>query len=195
MEGENVDISTRKERTAKRKEILEKKKVVDGLIKAALALKDPLASFPAFHQYNQQGLCFQLETGRGDKLSRSLKQYIQKLLKLNMEGHYRTEWPTEEKVKQREMVAPDARYILVYEVPTVRSNDEKRVMSTNKHEGDAVGFAHYRFTLEEEVPVLYVYELQLEPRVQGKGLGKFLMQLLELIARKVLYINHITLKS
>jgi len=36
--------------------MLEKKKVVDGLIKAASALRDPLASFPAFHHYNQQGI-------------------------------------------------------------------------------------------------------------------------------------------
>jgi GNAT superfamily N-acetyltransferase len=57
-----------------------------------------------------------------------------------------------------------------------------------------VGFVHYRFVLEEDVPVLYVYELQLESRVQGKGLGKFLMELIELIAQKVLnYFSQLTL--
>jgi GNAT superfamily N-acetyltransferase len=98
-----------------------------------------------------------------------------------MEGPYGSEWPSEEKVKRREMVVSEARYIFVHEAPNASSPtdcEEKR--------GSMVGFVHYRFTLEEEIPVLYVYELQLEPRVQAKGLGKFLMQLIELIARKVL---------
>lgn len=188
MERENVDINERKDRTTKRKEILEKKKVVDGLIKAASSLKDPLASFPDFLHFNHQDLCLCLEGGHGTKLSRSLKQYVQKLVKQNMERHYGTEWPTEEKVKCREMVAPEARYIFVYEDPTLIGNSEKRLlMHTKEHKGDVVGFVHYRFILEEQLPVLYVYELQLESRIQGKGFGKFLMQLLELIARKVYY--------
>ncbi|XP_021748440.1 N-alpha-acetyltransferase 40-like isoform X1 [Chenopodium quinoa] len=180
----NVDIYRNNERTTKRKEILEKKRIVNGLIKAASSLKDPLASFPEFLHYNQQGLCLCLEGGRGTKLSRSLKQYAQKLVKQNMEQYYGTEWAKEEKVKCREMVAPEARYIFVYEVPTVLSNTKKRLMPTNEHKGDVVGFVHYRFIMEEELPVLYVYELQLEQRIQGKGLGKLLMQLLELIAHK-----------
>ncbi|KAL7260226.1 hypothetical protein ACSBR1_005989 [Camellia fascicularis] len=50
--------------------------------------------------------------------------------------------------------------------------------------GPIVVFVQYRFTVEEEIPVLYVYESQLGPHVQRKGLGKFLMQLIELIAHK-----------
>lgn len=100
-----------------------------------------------------------------------------------MEGPYGSEWPVEEKVKRREMVAPEARYIFVYEEALERTSAtcvEERGPIT------MLGFLHFRFLIEEELPVLYVYELQLEPRVQGKGLGKFLMQLIELIARKVL---------
>lgn len=108
-----------------------------------------------------------------------------------MEGPYGSEWPVEEKVKRREMVAPEARYIFVYEAldagrcesSIVHAAEERT--SSSKHKDPMVGFVHYRFILEEEVPVLYVYELQLEPRVQGKGLGKFLMQLIELIAQRV----------
>lgn len=32
--------------------------------------------------------------------------------------------------------------------------------------------------------MLYVYDIQLEPEAQRKGLGKFMMQLMELIARR-----------
>ncbi|XP_047164521.1 N-alpha-acetyltransferase 40 isoform X4 [Vigna umbellata] len=111
--------------------------------------------------------------------------------RLNMEGPYGSEWPEEEKVKRREMVDHEAHYVFVHEVANSNA-DEMTTMLTAaktstcclKNSGPLVGFVQYRFVLEEEIPVLYVYELQLEPRVQGKGLGKFLMQLLEFMAQK-----------
>ncbi|KAB2005052.1 hypothetical protein ERO13_D11G227400v2 [Gossypium hirsutum] len=159
----------------KRKEILEKKKAADQLLKAASAQIDHLTSFPSFCYFNKNGLCLCLESGSGDKLSNCTKQHIQKLLKANMMGPYGSEWAVEEKVKRREMVAPQARYIFVY-------------WNANEMMDNAftplLGFLHFRFTLEEEIPVLYLYELQLDSSVQGKGLGKFLMQLVELIAQE-----------
>jgi len=49
-----------------------------------------------------------------------------------------------------------------------------------------VGYSHFRFDYEDEkmANVLYMYEIQLEQRVQRKGLGRFLMQILELLAIK-----------
>lgn len=152
-----------------------------------------------------------LETERGDKLTSHLKKCIQALLKVvessnfslpcyaksqikemadflliitlftyivkeNMEVPYGSEWPTEEKVKRKEMVSPDARYIFVH------SGNTNEMLYRN---APIMGFVHYRFTIEEEIPVLYVYELQIERCIQGKGIGKFLMQLIELIAKKV----------
>ena len=43
---------------------------------------------------------------------------------------------------------------------------------------------HYRFVIEEDAAVLYVYELQVDEPARGKGLGKFLMMLAEALARK-----------
>lgn len=112
-----------------------------------------------------------------------------------MEGPYGSDWKVEEKVKRREMVAPEARYIFVHEVANSNANEMTMMLTSEKSStsclgngGPMVGFVQYRFIVEEEIPVLYVYELQLEPRVQGKGLGKFLMQLIELIADKVLVL-------
>lgn len=102
-----------------------------------------------------------------------------------MEAPYGPEWPAEEKIKRREMVAMEARYIFVHEISNEEVLDLKDKERTCSCKGPIVGFVHYRFILEEEVPVVYVYELQLEPYVQGKGLGKFLMQLIELIACEV----------
>ncbi|CAM8918660.1 unnamed protein product [Rhodiola kirilowii] len=187
------NASMSREKKIKRKEILERKKAVDDLIKLAYdeTESDPLAAFFPFRQYCRNGLSISLESGSGDKLSMPVKQYIQRLLKLNMEKPYGDEWPAEEKIKRMEMAAQEARYLFAIEHQAVcatkvsgEHGKEMDDLSVVESKGPIVGFVHYRFTVEEDVPVLYVYELQLEPRVQGKGLGKFLMQLLELIAHK-----------
>lgn len=104
-----------------------------------------------------------------------------------MEAPYGPEWPEEEKIKRREMIATEARYIFVREISVEDGNEVLETKDERKCscKGPLVGFVHYRFILEEEVPVVYVYELQLESHVQGKGIGKFLMQLIELIANQV----------
>ncbi|KAG8072584.1 hypothetical protein GUJ93_ZPchr0006g42069 [Zizania palustris] len=137
------------EKRPSRKEILGRRKAIDELMRKAVAMKDHLVEFPDFHKYESNGLSVYLESGHGNQLPLLTRKYIQNLLKVNMEGPYGPEWPLEEKVKRREMLSPEA-----------------------------------RFVLEEDLPVVYVYELQLEPSVQGKGLGKFLMELIELIACK-----------
>ncbi|XP_051147495.1 uncharacterized protein LOC127262734 isoform X2 [Andrographis paniculata] len=186
MESERI-IGQSEKRTT-RKEVLEKKKAIENVIKEAYSVKDHLSFFRSFRHYKaNSGIYAHLKSGWGNKLTVDTKKYIQNLLKLNMEGPYGHEWPAEEKIKRREMVAGEARYIFVHEIS---SEDYNAV--TQPHDSDMtctchgpiVGFVHYRFIMEEEVPVAYVYELQLEPRVQGKGLGKFLMQLIELIACK-----------
>ncbi|GMI99389.1 hypothetical protein like AT1G18335 [Hibiscus trionum] len=172
-----MESSTASERKKlNRREILEKKKAIDQLLKAASAQIDHLASLPSFRCFNRNGLCLRLESGCGDRLSHCTKQCIQNLLKANMEGPYGSEWAVEEKVKRREMVAPEARYIFV------RRNANEVMMDSAPT--PLLGFVQYRFTLEEEIPVLYLYELQLDSSVQGKGLGKFLMELVELIAQE-----------
>ncbi|KAK7314695.1 hypothetical protein VNO77_33222 [Canavalia gladiata] len=189
--SDSHNIAPIREKRLKRSEVLAKKKAVEELIKASYAEKDHLAAFPSFRHFRINGLSVCLKSGHGNKLSSPVKHYIQNLLKLNMEGPYGLEWSEEEKVKRREMVAPEARYIFLHEV-AISNADEKATMLTAEgtstccleDSGSLLGFVQYRFILEEEIPVLYVYELQLEPRVQGKGLGKFLMQLVELMAQK-----------
>lgn len=193
MENNSSLHQSSKEKKLKRKEVLEKKKTIDEIIKAASAVKDHLASFPPFCQYDRNGLSVYLVSGAGEQLSSPMKKYIQNLLKANMEAPYGSEWPLEEKVKRREMVASEARYIFLRVSPKSAHNESPRKANGDNNncthwtgdDGDrVVGFVHYRFIVEEDVPVIYVYELQLESCVQGKGLGKFLMQLIELIARK-----------
>lgn len=48
--------------------------------------------------------------------------------------------------------------------------------------GSLAAFVHFRFDIEELIEVLYLYEIQLEKNVRKKGLGLYLMSLMETIA-------------
>lgn len=105
-----------------------------------------------------------------------------------MEVPFGLDWPIEEKVKRREMVAPEARYVFICEDENTDGNQMSALGKSRRSSvlmSPIVGFVHYRFIVEEGLPVLYLYELQLESHVQGKRLGKFLMQLVEAIAKAV----------
>ncbi|KAJ0048423.1 hypothetical protein Pint_16881 [Pistacia integerrima] len=82
MESRGLPSGSSLEKKLKRREILEKKKAIDQLIKAAYAQNDHLDSFPPFRHFQRNGVCVHLESGRGDKLSSSEKHYIQNLLKV-----------------------------------------------------------------------------------------------------------------
>lgn len=54
-----------------------------------------------------------------------------------------------------------------------------------------VGYVHFRFSMDGELrgemtgaPALWVFNFQLEPSIQRKGLGRHIMSLLELVGRK-----------
>lgn len=89
-----------------------------------------------------------------------------------MEGMFGPKWSTEEKMKRRDIMASEACYSFLHEAP----NSSVDKMSIKLDKSPLVGFVNYCFTLEEDIPVFYVYEIQLESRVQGKGLGKLLVQ-------------------
>lgn len=96
-----------------------------------------------------------------------------------MEAAYNTAWGWSDAAKREELTADAARFILVR--PKAGGG------------GDAtppplpVAYAHFRYELADHPAtdaVLYVYEVQLAAAVQRAGLGRFLMQLLELVARR-----------
>uniref|UniRef100_A0A4W3GQ46 N-alpha-acetyltransferase 40, NatD catalytic subunit n=1 Tax=Callorhinchus milii TaxID=7868 RepID=A0A4W3GQ46_CALMI len=59
-----------------------------------------------------------------------------------------------------------------------------------------LAFSHFRFDVECGEEVLYCYEVQLESQVRRKGLGKFLMQILQLLANRYrLRESHLTSRS
>uniref|UniRef100_A0A804KJS2 N-alpha-acetyltransferase 40 n=1 Tax=Musa acuminata subsp. malaccensis TaxID=214687 RepID=A0A804KJS2_MUSAM len=165
---ETKRFSTSKEKRIRRKEVLEKKKAIDEIIKKASSVKDHLLSFPPFCHYERNGLSVYLESGIGDQLPSPIKKYIQNLLKANMEGPYGSEWQMEEKVKRREMVSPEARYIFVRQSTNAASDENPLAKNEERLYTGQTGDQNHL----------------LEACAQRKGLGKFLMQLIELIAHK-----------
>ncbi|KAL2635240.1 hypothetical protein R1flu_006719 [Riccia fluitans] len=193
----NSSKPSSKDKKQKRKQELARKKALDDLLKVAYSKENILAEFPAFLKFQRNGLNLNVEYATGKTLSSSVKEYIMKLCTVNMEVPFGEDWPQEQKNKRREMVSAAARYIILRQNTgsQVDAKGEAEAVENEsrekKHEGlwlgegdPVVAFVQFRFMIEHDVPVLYVYELQLESCVQRKGLGRFLMQFCELIGRK-----------
>jgi len=103
------------------------------------------------------------------RISKELKGELLKLLEENMRPSYEAAgWGWNEKKKLRELSDEEARFLLI----------------RSKSDGWLVGFTHFRFLVEGKYSILYCYELQISKRNLRKGLGKRLMVILEVIARK-----------
>jgi ribosomal protein S18 acetylase RimI-like enzyme len=72
----------------------------------------------------------------------------------------------------------DMRYILLRPSNPSPSPDDKSGPAT-----PISGFIAFMLTLEEEQPVIYIYEIHTVPAARGIGLGKHMMSLIETIGR------------
>nr|XP_054096973.1 N-alpha-acetyltransferase 40 isoform X3 [Callithrix jacchus] len=85
--------------------------------------------------------------------------------KYDRNGYEQSEWGWKDREKREEMTDDRAWYLIAWENSSV-----------------PVAFSHFRFDVECGDEVLYCYEVQLESKVRRKGLGKFLIQILQLMA-------------
>ncbi|KAG7497409.1 N-alpha-acetyltransferase 40 [Solea senegalensis] len=155
-----------KEKKARRQEERAAMDAVCAKVDAANKLDDPLTAFPAFKKYDRNGLNLQIECKRVTTLNPLSVEWAFELTRANMQTLYeQSEWGWKEREKREEMNDERAWYLLA-------------------RDGDSapVAFSHFRFDVECGEEVLYCYEVQLESRVRRKGLGKFLIQILQLIA-------------
>ena len=51
-------------------------------------------------------------------------------------------------------------------------------------DGTPVAFSHFRYDMDYDDEVVYCYEIQVEKSYRRKGLGKFMMKVLELLYMK-----------
>ncbi|KAL3108836.1 hypothetical protein niasHT_015012 [Heterodera trifolii] len=88
------------------------------------------------------------------------------LFKRNMRQLYlKSQWGYDEWAKREELGATTARFLLV-----------------RTANGRPIAYVHFRFVEDEGRPVLYCYEIQVEPDYQQKGIGARLIEQLERLA-------------
>jgi GNAT superfamily N-acetyltransferase len=130
---------------------------------------------PSFLVYQKNGLNINIEFS--PKLSEDDAEWAFEITRQNMEQRYDASgygWDDDD--KERELTEDGARFLLLRD-----ANDCDKL----------IGYAHFRFTVQGEVidamagdSCLFLVDLHLEEPYQRKGLGKHMMVLLELLARR-----------
>ncbi|KAJ7365417.1 N-alpha-acetyltransferase 40 [Desmophyllum pertusum] len=157
-----------KEKKLKRKEEMAKVSAAQAVVDVANEVKDPLAPLTAFRSFKRNELDLHLECQRVTDMSAKDIDWAFDLTKHNMQLLYENSpWGWNDKKKKDEMTEDKAWYLM--------AKDES---------AKAVAFSHFRFDLEEGDEVLYCYEVQVESEARGKGLGKFFMQILAMMAHR-----------
>lgn len=94
-------------------------------------------------------------------------------------------WPAQERTRRKDAVSAEARYVFATALSAEGGGGGGgEAASSPSPAAPPIGFVHYRFVVEEGVAVLYVYELQVTAAARGKGVGKFLMLFVEMLARR-----------
>lgn len=134
----------------------------------------------SFMKFDRNGLDLSIEFAT--KLSKEDAKWAFDLVKETMEEKYEQSgygWDDEDKM--RELTEKGTRFLIVREWPSEKGQTQ----------GEPVAFAHFRFTVQGEVmdqmagdPSLHIYDIHVEDHSQRKGLGKHLLLILELIARR-----------
>lgn len=76
--------------------------------------------------------------------------------------------------KRKEMRLPDLRYILL----------KRKTLGSDEKGGTVVGFLSCMLTYEDGYEVVYCYEVHLAEGLQGKGIGKRLMEMMEEMGKR-----------
>ncbi|XP_076822912.1 N-alpha-acetyltransferase 40-like isoform X2 [Clavelina lepadiformis] len=155
-----------KAKKALRKEEREKNDRHWKLVEEANKLSDPLASFVSFQKFEKDGMKFDLRCIKYDDLIKDVFQWTFDLTKANMLEMYEASWGWSDKEKMKEMCDDRMWYLIAFDLDR------------------PVAFCSFRFDLDFGEPVVYCYEIQLAKSVQNKGLGTFMMQILQLVAMK-----------
>ncbi|XP_053631972.1 N-alpha-acetyltransferase 40 isoform X1 [Cherax quadricarinatus] len=137
------------------------------LVKQANSIPEPLSKFPIFHKYERNGLSCRLICKRVKDVDPDMLEWAIDLCKRTMQPMYEKSTQGWHENEKREEMTEDAAWYLIA-VDTVTEKP--------------VAFSHFRFDMDYGHEVLYCYELHLEVECRNKGLGKFMMQVLELMA-------------
>jgi len=167
------DSSKAKLKKALIQEQIAREKASKAVIDAANEVKDIFDSFKGFKDCKRsaKGLHVELFYSWAENLPSPLLDWAFQLTKVNVQSYYEAcqDWGWSDKVKRKELEDAEGRYIY----------------ALDKQSELPLGFALIRFMLEDTVKICYVWELQVTESHRRKGLGSYLMQLIELLAWKL----------
>ena len=167
------DAKKAAKRAAREEELARQAKRKAAMWNADGTARNTLADFAAaFATFDRNGLDADLaftapgQAGWDDALA----AWALDLTRENMAALYNAAdgWAWKDARKKAELYDPDARYLV----------------ARARADGAPVAFVHWRWDQEGPFDVAYVFELQLAAPAQRKGLGKHLMQTVELMARR-----------
>jgi len=135
--------------------------------------RDVLRELHAFARFERAGVRATItqESCEAPGWDAALEGWMFDLTKANMQALYLAapDWGWSDRKKRSELFTPDMRFFVARDTDT----------------GERLGFVAWTCLLEEDYDTCYVFELHLEARVQRKGLGRHLMLMVELAARKI----------
>lgn len=105
------------------------------------------------------------------------------LLELTSRDHYHSSekgWSRAKKLK--EMGHPAMKYLLLHPAPAASLRGKEGKLAGPERTD---GFLSFMITEEDRSEVIYCYELHLQPSLQGKGVGRKMMEVMEMIGSKV----------
>ncbi|XP_031825623.1 N-alpha-acetyltransferase 40 [Nomia melanderi] len=155
-----------KKRQTRRQLLAEKEAAARQLVDKANAVINPLESLTSFHKYvTGDNQIIEISCMRAKDATPECLSWIFDIMERNMKSMYeQCAWGWDSVAKQQELTESAAWYLVA--------------SSNNKF----LGFSHFRFDIDHREEVLYCYEIQLEPSVRRKGLGQFMMSVLESMA-------------
>ncbi|XP_029158525.1 N-alpha-acetyltransferase 40-like [Nylanderia fulva] len=157
----------KKARKTRRQLLADKAAVQQQLINKANALTDPLETLEKCHEYITKDCTIKLSCVRAKDAQPECLSWVFDIMERNMKDMYKqSSWGWDAAEKQTELTEETAWYLIA------SCNDK------------FLGFSHFRFDIDNGDVVLYCYELQLEPVIRRKGLGRFMMSALESMANQ-----------
>ena len=182
-------------------------------LKAARETGSPLEQLPPpFVAFARNGLDAALEFATAATLAAPDKEAVEQLLEANMAPIYGAEeWEKQARAeKAKQLAEEDTRLLLVRSkapaaTPSPAASPVKDAAQEDAPEDaaaaepaeaedapakgaaqDILAFMHFRYEIEEDCLVLYIYELQVAQNeaTRRKGLGKHMLLLAEMIAKK-----------
>lgn len=164
-------LSKSKEKKLQRTLANEQAAAVTAHLKSLTENPNPLSDFAALLNFNKNGIDIKVQATSVADVPPCIIDWAFQLTEAHMKPSYEgcSNWGWKPKEKKKELQHEDARYLIAY---------------NNVENASPVAFLHYRYEEEHGQPIVYVYEIQVDTSVQGKGVGAYLMRLIELIARK-----------